>query len=95
MSWKLRPRARNGGETSGCLVFLFFLAIIGLLTWTLPTLIMLGILVIFGILNSFVSAAGEPIVPAKKEDTIKYGIRGGRYEIRYSQKTGKPYRHYF
>ncbi len=23
------------------------------------------------------------------------GQRGGRYEIRYSKKTGKPYRHYF
>ena len=23
------------------------------------------------------------------------GKRGGRYETRYSKKTGKPYRHYF
>ena len=23
------------------------------------------------------------------------GQRGGRYEIRYSKKTGKPYKHYF
>ena len=25
----------------------------------------------------------------------KRGKRGGRYETRYSKKTGKPYRHYF
>jgi len=23
------------------------------------------------------------------------GKRGGRYEIRHSQKTGRPYKHYF
>ena len=48
-----------------------------------------------GMLNSFASAAGEPIVPPRTENKIKYGIRGGRYEIRYSKKTGKPYNHYF
>ncbi len=25
----------------------------------------------------------------------QYGKKGGRYEMRYSKKTGKPYRHYF
>ena len=79
MSWKLRPRARNGGDTAGCLVYLVFFAIVCLLTWTFPTLIMLVILTIFGILNKSGS-------PTKKEDEIKYGIKGGVYEIRYSKK---------
>ena len=30
-----------------------------------------------------------------REKGIIMGDRGGRYEIRYSKKTGKPYRHYF
>ena len=37
-----------------------------------------------------------------KKDKVNYGIvnekkgkRGGRYEMRVSKKTGKPYRHYF
>ena len=40
---------------------------------------MLVILTIFGILNKSGS-------PTKKEDEIKYGIKGGVYEIRYSKK---------
>jgi len=29
------------------------------------------------------------------DNTEVIGKRGGRYETRYSKKTGKPYRHYF
>ena len=30
-----------------------------------------------------------------QEEPIKTGQRGGVYEIRYSKRTGKPYRRYF
>ena len=30
-----------------------------------------------------------------EEMGYQIGERGGRYEIRYSKRTGKPYRHYF
>ena len=26
---------------------------------------------------------------------VEYGKKGGRYEMRISSKTGRPYRHYF
>ena len=29
------------------------------------------------------------------EGSTQLGKRGGRFELRYSRKTGKPYRHYF
>ena len=42
----------------------------------------------------------NPIITKKEKVNYgawneKRGKRGGRYEIRYSKKTGKPYRHYF
>ena len=45
-------------------------------------------------------STSNPVI--NKKDKVNYGIvnekkgkRGGRYETRYSKKTGKPYRHYF
>ncbi len=38
---------------------------------------------------SFIADEANPPPPPK------IGKRGGRYEIRYSRFTGKPYRHYF
>ena len=32
---------------------------------------------------------------SSNESEISIGKRGGRYEMRISEKTGKPYRHYF
>tara|TARA_A100001388_G_C28664731_1_gene448524 strand:- start:342 stop:590 length:249 start_codon:yes stop_codon:yes gene_type:complete len=32
---------------------------------------------------------------SSNDSEISIGERGGRYEMRISEKTGKPYRHYF
>ena len=32
---------------------------------------------------------------SSNDSEVSIGKRGGRYEMRISEKTGKPYRHYF
>mgnify|MGYP001250752955 CR=1 FL=1 len=97
MSWKLRPRARNndyGSSEDGTVIFCFVilpLLLIGLYKATVPTLIISSLIMFFGILKK----VNEPKSSLNNEDQTRYGIKGGRYEMRYSKKTGKPYRHYF
>ena len=94
MSWKLRPRARNNdyGSPKGAIIFFILpIFLIGLYKATVPTLIISGLIMFFGILKK----ENQPKSLLNKKDQTRYGIKGGRYEMRVSKKTGKPYRHYF
>ena len=96
MSWKLRPRARNddyGSSSEGEGSVIFYLVVlpfllIGLIAATVPFLIISVVIIIFMILK-------KKSQPKSSLDPTRYGIKGGRYEMRISKKTGRPYRHYF
>ena len=97
MSWKLRPRARNndyGSSSEGTVIFILVilpLLLIGLYAATVPTLIISALIMFFG----FLKKEKQPKSSLNNKDQTRYGIKGGRYEMRVSKKTGKPYRHYF
>lgn len=46
--------------------------------------------------HQFTNEEKESMAKSNRYRTYEQvGKRGGRYETRYSKKTGKPYRHYF
>ena len=49
----------------------------------------------YWLVNSKRSRVKRFIENTNNKDETRYGIKGGRYEMRVSKKTGKPYRHYF
>tara|TARA_B100001989_G_C24345389_1_gene367041 strand:+ start:182 stop:445 length:264 start_codon:yes stop_codon:yes gene_type:complete len=69
------------------LVFFPFLVI---LVAVIPELfiafLIIGVAILFA--KNFTSQSSNRFKPS-------IGKRGGRFELRYSKKTGKPYRHYF
>ena len=102
MSWKLRPRARNNnyGSTGCGTLVLVFICLICLFIWPVQVLSLGGFLGIIAYLNNWMKESyGEPDIKLDDEDDFssvtRYGIKGGRYEMRISKKIGKLYRHYF
>ena len=53
------------------------------------------LLIAFLIIGVVILFAQNATSKSSNDSEVSIGKRGGRYEMRISEKTGKPYRHYF
>ena len=71
------------------------------LFWYLFLLVILSavfapiLLIAFLIIGVVILFAKNATSKSSNDSEVSIGKRGGRYEMRISEKTGKPYRHYF
>ncbi len=71
------------------------------LFWYLFLLVILSavfapiLLIAFLIIGVVILFAQNATSKSSNDSEVSIGKRGGRYEMRISEKTGKPYRHYF
>ena len=67
MSWKYRANNRKPDTSTGVVLFIVFPAIIGLLFATVPTLIILSLIVIFKVFKIDIVKQNEPTLFNKQE----------------------------
>ena len=53
------------------------------------------LLIAFLIIGVVILFANNATSKSSNDSEVSIGKRGGRYQMRISEKTGKPYRHYF
>ena len=92
MSWKYRANNRKPDTSTGVVLFIVFPAIIGLLFATVPTLIILSLIVIFKVFKIDIVKQNKPTLSDLEERLERVRVQNKNFDPNY--KVQNHIKHY-